>query len=191
MQITFATNNKNKLKEIQNLVPERFIINSLDDIGCKEEIPETGNTLKANASQKSHYILKKYQEDCFSDDTGLEIDALNGEPGVYSARYAGPRRNSNHNMDKVLENLNTIENRAARFKTVISLILEGKEYFFEGVCEGVITKEKSGTDGFGYDPIFMPIGFDRTFAEMTIEEKGIISHRGKAIAKLVDFLEML
>ena len=191
MNIIFATNNKNKLKEIQNVVPERFIIDSLSDIGCNEEIPEIGTTLKANASQKSKYVLNKYHKNCFSDDTGLEIDALGGEPGVYSARYAGPRRNSNQNMDKVLDNLANEENRKAHFKTVISLVLEDKEYFFEGVCEGTITKEKSGAEGFGYDPIFIPNGYSKTFAEMTLKEKGEISHRGKAFQKLIYFLEGL
>ncbi len=190
MKIVFATNNTNKLKEIQSLVPEGIIIKSLTDINCTEDIPETGETLKENAKQKTDYILENYQRvNCFSDDTGLEIEALNGAPGVYSARYAGPQKNSEDNMELVLENLKNQENRSAQFKTVISLFLDDKQYFFEGICRGVIRLERSGTDGFGYDPIFQPEGYEQTFAEMPMEEKNKISHRGRAVQKLIEFLK--
>lgn len=189
MHIVFATNNKNKLKEIQNLIPEGIVIKSLNDINCHEEIPETGKTLQANAKQKSDYVVDGYQVNCFADDTGLEILALNGEPGVYSARYAGPQRDSNDNMNLVLKNLEGETNRNAQFKTVISLYLDGKQYFFEGICEGQITQEKSGSEGFGYDPIFTPNGYKTTFAEMSMQEKNKISHRGRAVQKLIAFLE--
>ena len=188
MQIVFATNNKNKLKEIQNLVPDGIIIQSLSEIGCHQNIPETGVTLEENAQQKSDYIIQRYKVNCFSDDTGLEIKSLNGEPGVFSARYAGPQKNSEDNMDLVLNNLGGKEDRSAQFKTVISLYLEGKQYFFEGVCKGTITKERSGSEGFGYDPIFIPEGYKTTFAEMSMDEKNKISHRGRAVQKLIEFL---
>lgn len=188
MKITFATNNKNKLKEIQNLVPEGIIIQSLSEIGCDQDIPETGFTLKENAQQKSDYIIQRYKVNCFSDDTGLEIKSLNDEPGVFSARYAGPQKNSEDNIDLVLDNLKGKEDRSAQFKTVISLYLDGKQYFFEGVCKGTITKERSGSEGFGYDPIFIPEGYKTTFAEMSMDEKNKISHRGRAVQKLIEFL---
>lgn len=191
MKICFATNNSNKLKEIQNLVPEGIIIQSLSDIGCQADIPETGTTLEENAKQKTDFIIKRFDVNCFSDDTGLEVDALNGEPGVYSARYAGPEKDSEKNMNMVLDRLKDKTNRKARFKTVISLFLNGEQHFFEGVCEGEITNERSGSEGFGYDPIFKPVGYETTFAEMTMDEKGKISHRGKAVHKLIEFLRSL
>jgi XTP/dITP diphosphohydrolase len=170
------------------MVGTSFILKSLIDIGCTEDIPETGATFHENASLKSHYILTHYHQDCFGDDSGLEIDALDGEPGVYSARYSGSR-DMQHNIGLVLENLRSSENRRARFKTVISLILEGEEYFFEGVIEGAITRNITGKGGFGYDPIFRPDGYEMTFAEMDPEEKNRISHRSKAISQMVEFLK--
>ncbi|MCB0478342.1 MAG: non-canonical purine NTP diphosphatase [Crocinitomicaceae bacterium] len=189
MKIVFATNNQNKLNEIQKLVPSGIEIQSLNDIQCFDDIPETGATLKENAQQKTNYIRERYDVNCFSDDTGLEIDALNGEPGVFSARYAGEQKDSNDNMALVLEKMLDAKVRTARFKTVISLFLEGKQYFFEGVCEGIIRQEKSGSKGFGYDPIFQPNGYTLTFAEMSMEEKNKISHRGLAVQKLIEFLK--
>ena len=188
MNLVFATQNKNKAKEIQQLLPASFSVRTLDEIGCCEEVPETSSTLEGNALQKALYVSENYDVNCFADDTGLEIESLNGEPGVYSARYAGMEKNADKNMDLVLEKLQGKENRKARFRTVISLVIDGKEYKFEGEVYGVITTEKSGKEGFGYDPIFKPEGFDKTFSEMSMEEKNAISHRGKAVRKLVDFL---
>lgn len=189
MKLVFATNNVNKLAEVKKILPKSIELLSLKNINCDVDIEETGNTLSENASIKSQFIYTNYQINCFSDDTGLEVDALNGAPGVYSARYAGEEANSVKNMEKLLFNLKDKTNRSAQFKTVISLILDGKEYQFEGVCKGIILEHKKGKKGFGYDPIFQPIGFDKSFAEMTKEEKSKISHRGKAIKKLVDFLK--
>ena len=186
--LIFATNNQHKLEEVQQLVGSSFTLKSLNDIGCEEDIDETGTTFHQNASIKSHYIFEHYHEDCFGDDSGLEIDALNGEPGVYSARYSGSR-DMQQNIALVLQQLGTTENRRARFKTVISLLLNGEEHFFEGTVEGVITNEIKGNGGFGYDPIFQPDGYDLTFAEMDLEEKNRISHRAKAIRLLVEFLK--
>ncbi len=188
MELVFATSNENKLKEINKLLPESISLKGLADLGIEEDIPETGYTLKDNALQKSLYVFERFNINCFSDDTGLEIDALNGEPGVFSARYAGEEKNSVKNMDKVLRNLNGISNRNARFKTVISLILNGETYFFEGVVEGVIEECQKGKDGFGYDPIFTPQGYNMTFAELSIDEKNKISHRALAFKQLIDFL---
>jgi len=189
MDLVFATHNTNKLKEIQTLLKNtQFNIKGLQQIGCAEDIAETGNTLDENALIKARYVYKKYNINCFSDDTGLEIDALNGEPGVYSARYAGDSCNADDNINKVLQNLTGVNNRTARFKTVIALIINGKEYSFEGKVEGEITIARQGEKGFGYDPIFKPIGYPITFAEMSLEEKNKISHRGKAIKKLISFL---
>ena len=187
MKIVFATNNQNKIKEVQALIPKSIELLSLKDIGCFEEIEETAQTLKGNAKLKADYITKKYGYDCFADDTGLEVDALNGAPGVYSARYAGEDANSENNMEKLLDELNNVSDRKAQFQTVIALNLNGKQYFFEGICKGKILTKKSGASGFGYDPIFKPKGFDVSFAEMTLEEKGKISHRGKAVSRLVNF----
>ena len=186
-KIVFATGNPNKLKEV-NSKTTAFEIIGLKDLEITEEIPETGDTLKKNALQKAKYVYDKTGLDCFSDDTGLEIEALNHRPGVYSAMYAGPDCNAENNMQKVLKELEKSPNRSAQFKTVIALILKGEEYFFEGVVNGVILKEKSGNDGFGYDPIFRPIGYEKSFAEMSIAQKNEISHRGLAVKKLVNFL---
>ena len=186
-KIVFATGNPNKLKEINSAI-NSFKIIGLKDLGITEEIPETGDTLMKNALQKAKYVYHKTGLDCFSDDTGLEIEALNYRPGVYSAMYAGPDCNAENNIRKVLQELEESTNRKAQFKTVIALILQGKEYFFDGVVSGVILKEKSGKDGFGYDPIFRPIGYVESFAEMTIDQKNEISHRGMAVKKLLHFL---
>ena len=191
MKIVFATNNPNKLKEIQSLMPNGIEIISLKEIGCTEDIPETGETLQANAFQKAHYLKEKYGYDCFADDTGLEVEALNGAPGVYSARYAGSQRSAEDNMAKILTELNGKENRKAQFRTAVALILNGEELLFEGKVEGHISVAKQGEEGFGYDPIFLPENDVRSFAQMTMTEKGEISHRGRAIRKLVAFLKSL
>ncbi len=188
MDLVFATHNANKLKEVSLLLPKDIRLISLKDLGCNEEIPETETTLKANAQLKADYITKHYGISCFADDTGLIIDALNGEPGVHSARYAGIEKDSEKNMEKVLINLKHITSRTARFKTVIALNLNKKRTLFEGVVEGTITKEKQGTKGFGYDPIFIPMGYDQTFAQLSINIKNKISHRGKALQKLMAYL---
>ncbi len=187
-KIVFATNNKHKLIEIQSILKDNFNVLSLSDIGYFKDIPETGNTLSENASQKSHTIYKRYSIDCFSDDTGLDIDALNGEPGVYSARYASENASYEDNVNMVLQKLEGHENRQATFRTIISLILDGEEHQFEGAVVGHITKEKHGNGGFGYDPVFKPDGWDITFAEMSLEIKNKISHRARAMEKLVIFL---
>ncbi|TRX71220.1 non-canonical purine NTP diphosphatase [Carboxylicivirga sp. M1479] len=189
MELVFATNNPNKLEEIQALIGNQFKVLGLADIGFIEEIPETGDTLEENALQKSEYIFKKYKVNCFADDTGLEVDALNGEPGVYSARYAGEDKNADANMNMVLNKLGDSSNRKARFRTVISLIIKGKEFQFEGSVDGEILRVKTGGDGFGYDPIFKPTGFANSFAEMNLQEKNEISHRGRAMVKLIEFLK--
>lgn len=188
MKIVFATNNQNKLQEIKSLVPNNINIISLNDIEFHDELPENQLTLEGNALEKANFIYSKYGCSCFADDTGLEIDALNGDPGVYSARYAGLECLAEDNMNKVLNKLNGIKNRKAKFRTVIALIIDGHEYLFNGECLGEITKNKIGLDGFGYDPIFLPIYSELTFAQMDKTEKGIISHRGISVRKLVDFL---
>ncbi|WP_298533404.1 non-canonical purine NTP diphosphatase [uncultured Algibacter sp.] len=188
MQIVFATNNLNKLKEVQALIPNHIKLLSLKDIHCFEDIPETQDTIKGNAIQKAEYIKSKYDFDCFADDTGLEVSALNNAPGVYSARYAGEQRNSEDNMNKVLAELKNTNNKEAQFKTVIALHLNGELKTFTGICKGKITNTKYGKKGFGYDPIFMPNGYNTTFAQMKLELKNKIGHRGKAVAKLVSFL---
>jgi len=188
MDIVFATNNKHKLEEVQHLINNKIQLLSLNDIGCNEEIPEDYETLHENALQKARYVSQKYSVNCFADDTGLEIDALNGEPGVYSARYAGESKSFDDNMNKVLSKMTGVKERTARFKTVIALILNGVEYFFEGVIEGEILTEKYGIEGFGYDPIFKPLGFNQSFAQMSLEQKNKISHRAIASQKLADFL---
>lgn len=187
MELVFASNNQHKVDEIQAIAGSRFILKSLNDISCFEEIPETGQTFEANAGQKSWFIYNRYRVNCFGDDSGLEIDALNGEPGVHSAHYSGSR-DFQQNMQLVLSNLGDRPDRRARFRTVISLIVDGKEHLFEGAIEGRITKTISGTRGFGYDPIFIPEGFDTTFAEMDAAEKNRISHRAIAVKKMIDFL---
>jgi len=187
LKLVFATNNKNKLEEVQAMLTN-FEIVSLADINCFDDIPETANTLEGNAILKANYISNKFRLNCFADDTGLEVEALNGEPGVFSARYAGAENNSEANMNKLLENLENTSNRNAQFKTVIALNIQGKQFIFADICKGTILTEKQGDSGFGYDPIFMPNGFKKSFAEMDLNEKGKISHRGKAIQKLVTFL---
>ncbi len=188
MKLVFATNNKNKIKEVQQLLPPNIQIISLEDIGCLEDIPETADTIEGNAVLKANYITHKYGYDCFADDTGLEVKALNGEPGVYSARYAGEQCNANDNMAKLISNLENKTNKEAQFKTVIALNINGKQYLFTGIAKGKIISEQKGTDGFGYDPIFQPEGYDKTFAEISLEEKGKISQRGKATCQLLSFL---
>lgn len=191
MKLIFASNNKNKIAEIQQLVGDKFQIRSLEAIGCTEDIPETAHTIEGNAILKARYVYEKYGFSCFADDTGLEINALHGEPGVYSARYAGLQRNSEDNMNLVLEKLRNETNRAAQFRTVIALYLGQEQYLFEGIVEGQITLEKRGTNGFGYDPIFQPEDYTSTFAQMTLEEKANLSHRGRAVVKLIDFLDRM
>lgn len=191
MKIVFATNNKNKIKEVEQLLPQNIQIISLEDIGCHEDIPETAATIEGNAIMKANYVTQKYGYNCFADDTGLEVEALNNEPGVDSAHYAGEQRCSDDNMNKLLANLLGNDNRNAQFKTVIALNLNGKQFLFTGTCNGVITTEKIGQQGFGYDPIFKPEGFDHTFAELSIEQKGAISHRGKATRLLIEHLNLL
>jgi XTP/dITP diphosphohydrolase len=187
--IVFATANPHKVREVKEMLQGKFQIASLKDIGCEEDVPETSPTIEGNALQKARYVSQHYQVDCFSEDTGLEIEALNGEPGVFSARYAGPARDAEANMNLVLEKLKGKSNRNARFKTVIALILNGEEHLFEGIVEGVILKEKRGNDGFGYDPIFQPLGYHSSFGEMPSAEKNKISHRARALEKLVAFLQ--
>ena len=187
LKLVFATNNKHKLEEVQAMLTN-FEIVSLADIHCFEDIPETADTLEGNAILKANFITEKFGLDCFADDTGLEVAALNNEPGVYSARYAGENNNAEANMNKLLKNLENNPNRKAQFMTAIALNIQGKQFIFEGICEGTILTVKRGKSGFGYDPIFMPDGFNTSFAEMDMNEKGNISHRGKAIEKLVTFL---
>ncbi|MDR1725680.1 MAG: non-canonical purine NTP diphosphatase [Bacteroidales bacterium] len=187
-KFVIATNNTHKIKEIANLAKGKIIFNSLNDIGCFESIPEEQDTLEGNAQQKARYIYEKYGVDCFADDTGLEVDVLNGEPGVFSARYAGENATFDDNVCKLLDNMTGKVNRNAKFRTVICLIENGKEIYFEGVCKGTITLTRRGNDGFGYDPIFLPYGYNKTFAEMHIEEKNTISHRALAITKLLNYL---
>ncbi|NPA36695.1 MAG: non-canonical purine NTP diphosphatase [Chlorobi bacterium] len=191
MDLVFATNNQHKLLEIRKIIGDSFNLLSLKDINCFDEIPETGNSLEANASQKSRFVYEKYGLNCFADDTGLEVEALNGAPGVYSARYAGEEKNALKNMKKLLSELNGIENRKARFRTVISLIINGEEKLFEGIVTGKITDKESGTKGFGYDPIFIPDGYNITFAEMDLQTKNKISHRARAVEKLANYLKLI
>ena len=191
MKLVFASNNKNKIQEIQALVPNTIQIVSLEDIGCTEDIPETADTIEGNAILKANYVTSNYGYDCFADDTGLEVEALNGAPGVYSARYAGEQKDANDNMDKLLSELKDESNRKANFKTVIALNLNGKQNLFTGIINGKIIEEKIGTNGFGYDPIFVADGYEKTFAELTMEEKSTISHRGIAVKELILFLQKL
>lgn len=190
-KIIFATNNKNKAAEVDLMLDKMYQVETLASIGCTEDVPETSDTLEGNALQKAQYIYEKYQVDCFADDTGLEVKSLENEPGIYSARYAGPHRNSEDNMALLLKNLEGKDDRKAQFRTVISLVLAGHYYSFEGIVEGEITRTRSGREGFGYDPIFQPKGYDITFAEMSKEEKNKISHRGIAVQKLVAFLKTI
>lgn len=188
MKIVFASNNPNKVKEIQMVLPDTIQLVSLADIGCTDDIPETADTLEGNAILKANYVTEKYGLNCFADDTGLEINALQGEPGVYSARYAGKQKSAEDNMQKVLLNLADAPDRSAQFKTVIALNLDGQQLLFTGLVNGQITTEKKGTNGFGYDPIFQAEGHDKTFAELTPLEKASCSHRARAVAQLVKFL---
>jgi XTP/dITP diphosphohydrolase len=188
MKIVFATGNANKVKEIDALLGDQFEIIGLEEIGCTEDIPETQPTIIGNALQKARYVKENYGQDCFAEDTGLEIEALNGEPGVHSARYAGEAKNPQANMEKILTLMETQTNKSAQFKTVIALILGEQEYTFEGIIRGTIVDTPRGESGFGYDPIFVPEGETRTFAEMSLEEKNAISHRGKATQMLKEFL---
>jgi len=188
MELVFASANENKVKEVEYKLGGNLRLQSLRSIGCTEDIPETGQTLEENARMKARYVWDNYHVDCFADDTGLEVDALDGAPGVASARYAGEQRNSSDNMDLLLANLAGKNHRSAQFRTVICLIQGGVEYLFEGVVRGEIMDQRKGSDGFGYDPVFCPEGMSRTFAEMTMDEKNTISHRGRAIAKLAQFL---
>jgi len=194
MKIVFATNNAHKLAEVRQILGQQFQVVGLADIGCTEDIPETADTLEGNALQKAHYVKEHYGFDCFADDTGLEVEALGGAPGVHTARYAelageGDSHSSDANMRLLLRKLEKYNNRNARFRTVIALLYQGEEYLFEGVCEGTILTERHGTEGFGYDPVFQPKGYDRCFAQMTADEKNAISHRGRATQKLAEFLK--
>lgn len=191
MKLVFATNNDNKINEVQKLIPPHIQILNLKDIGCFDDIPETQDTIEGNAIQKAEYIMKHFGYDSFADDTGLEVNTLKGEPGVFSARYAGEQRDANDNMDKILENLKNKDNRSAQFKTVIALFVNNTLQTFTGICKGEITIKKQGNKGFGYDPIFKPTGYEQTFAEMELSLKNRISHRGQAISKLVEYLNSL
>ncbi|WP_418263370.1 non-canonical purine NTP diphosphatase [Flavobacterium faecale] len=191
MELVFASNNKNKIREIQQLLPSTIQILSLTDIGCHEEIPETADTIEGNAILKANHVTEKYGYNCFADDTGLEVAALNGSPGVYSARYAGEPSDANANMEKLLKALEGEKNRTAQFKTVIALNLKGKQELFTGIAKGIITADKSGTEGFGYDPIFQPDHFQETFAQMSAADKNQISHRGIATRQLITFLNSI
>jgi len=188
-KLVFATNNAHKLIEIREIIPEGFHVVGLIDIGCAEDIPETADTLEGNADLKASYVYNNFGLDCFADDTGLEVDTLGGKPGVFSARYAGEDGNADRNIEKLLNELHGQENRSARFRTVISLIINGNTVHFEGIVEGAIIHERRGVDGFGYDPVFLPDGYDQTFAEMDLDLKNSISHRGKATRKLIEYLE--
>lgn len=190
-KLVFATNNLHKLQEITKIAGKDFEIVSLSDINCHDDIPETADTLEGNALQKAHYIKEQYGYDCFADDTGLEVEALDNAPGVYSARYAGPGHDAEANMNKLLSEMQGKKNRKARFRTVIALVLDEKEYLFDGIIKGNIIEEKKGSAGFGYDPIFMPEGYTQTFAELGDEIKNNISHRALAVNKLVSFLSNL
>ncbi len=188
MEFCFATNNENKLAEVQKMLPDTIKLKTLAQIGCSVDLPETQDTLEGNAQQKAQYVFEHFEINCFADDTGLEVYALDNAPGVYSARYAGEQRNNQDNINLLLKNLQGKHDRKARFRTVISLVLDGEYFFFEGAIEGQIINEMRGANGFGYDSVFVPAGYTKTFAEMTAEEKNQISHRGMAIAKLVAYL---
>ena len=189
MKICFASNNQNKYIEIQNLLGASISVQTLEEIGCKEDLPETQPSIEGNANQKAHYVYQKFGIPCFADDTGLEVDALDGEPGVYSARYAGPQRSSTDNMTLLLQKLAGKANRNAQFKTVITYIDQNGRHSFTGIVRGKITDKPKGMEGFGYDPIFIPEGSSKTFGEMKLEEKNLFSHRAKATAQLVSFLK--
>ena len=189
MKLVFASNNRNKIVEIKHQLPAEIELLSLEDIGCLEDIPETADTIEGNAILKADYISNKYGLNCFADDTGLEVEALSGAPGVYSARYAGPQKSAGDNMDKLLAQLMGKSHRNARFKTVIALNLDGRQHLFTGTVNGEITTERAGDNGFGYDPVFKPEGFPYTFAQLSLEEKAKMSHRGRAVQQLIDFLK--
>jgi len=189
MRLCFATNNAHKIEEVQALLGQQFNVVSLKDVGCSEELAEDQKTIEGNSLQKAQYVFDNYQVDCFADDTGLEVEALNGEPGVYSARYAGPQRKAEDNMNLLLANLSGTANRKARFRTVVTLITKQGTHQFEGVLPGTIINERRGTQGFGYDPVFLPENSSRTLAEMNLEAKNTLSHRARAIEKLVVFLK--
>jgi len=191
MKLVFASNNLNKIKEIQSILNGSIELLSLEEIGCDEEIPETAETIEGNAILKANYVKEKYGYDCFADDTGLEVTALNGEPGVYSARYAGEQKSAEDNMTKLLKSLKNKEDRSAQFKTVIALNLNGQQHLFTGIAKGKIILEKKGNHGFGYDPIFQPENYAETFAELSSEIKNKISHRAKATQQLIDFLNSI
>ena len=189
MELIFATHNQHKTQEARAILGEKWTLKNLHDIGCEEEIPETTDTLQGNALQKAQYVVDHFHTNCFADDTGLEIEALDGRPGVYSARYAGEHCTYQDNVNKVLEEMHGMTNRKACFKTVVALILDGETYLFEGRVDGTIIETPRGTNGFGYDPVFVPDGYDQTFAEMGDEEKNSISHRARAMQKLMEFLK--
>ena len=188
INLIFATSNQNKVLEIQKILPKKFNIKSLKDLNYFEDVPENETTIEGNAIFKAKYIYEKFNINVFADDTGLEVEALNGEPGVHSARYAGTTRDSEKNIKKLLKNLKNIKNRNARFKTIIALIIDDKLHIFSGIVEGYILDSPKGNNGFGYDPIFCPNGFDKSFAELTLKEKNLISHRSLAMKKLIDFI---
>lgn len=188
-ELCFATNNRNKIAEVSQMLEGKYKLLSLEDIGCNEELAEDQDTLEGNSRQKAQYVWEKYNVNCFADDTGLEVDAICGEPGVYSARYAGPQRSDADNINKLLQTLDGQENRKARFRTSITLYLDNQEHQFEGIVNGTIATEWKGDKGFGYDPVFIPEGHDQTFAEMSAAEKNAISHRGRAMQKLIQFLQ--
>ncbi|OAB78884.1 non-canonical purine NTP diphosphatase [Cochleicola gelatinilyticus] len=188
MKLVFATHNMNKFKEVKLLLPKHVELLSLNDIGCTEDIEETADTIEGNAALKASFVKQRYGFDCFADDTGLEVSALDGEPGVFSARYAGPEKDSEANIAKLLIKLKGEKDRSARFKTAIALALHDEHTMFLGICDGVITEEKKGVDGFGYDPVFLPNNFTTTFAEMSIADKNEIGHRGKAMRQLIEYL---
>jgi XTP/dITP diphosphohydrolase len=189
MKLVFATHNKHKVSEIKPILPSFIGLISTEDIGCNEEIPETGSTLEENALQKAMYVYENYNHNSFADDTGLEVKALNGAPGVYSARYAGEGRSAEENVKKLLNELEDCDDRSAVFKTMIALVMDGETYLFEGSVKGSIAKQRYGDKGFGYDPVFIPDGYSCTFAQMTMEEKNAISHRATAVKKFVEFLK--
>lgn len=191
MKLVFATNNKHKLEEMRAILGDKVELLSLAEIGCFDDIPETADTLEGNALIKARYIYEKYAVSCFADDTGLEVEALDGAPGVYSARYAGENNDSQANMNKLLQNLTGKSNRNAQFRTVIALIIEGEEFLFDGIVRGRISEERMGSAGFGYDPIFIPDGYEESFAQMAAEQKNAISHRSRAASALNDYLETL
>jgi XTP/dITP diphosphohydrolase len=191
LQLIFASQNKHKAEEIKALLPSTIELLSLADLNYKDDIPETSPTLAGNALQKAEFIFEKFKAPCFADDTGLEIDALDGRPGVYSARYAGENKSADDNIQKILAELAGVDNRIAKFKTVIALVGMGKPLFFEGIVQGTITKSKQGTNGFGYDPVFMPDGYSITFAQMNLKEKNKLSHRAHAVNKFAEYLNQL